>query len=489
MGDIEVDDDVGDLLAWIGVAETKIPSLAEEAGLESIRDFSRYKTHEQVKVLVEAMRKRLPEKQRMHVSVGMQRKLRDIALWVEDFRRVSLEPRIPFTTNDNGDDIVDGGTFREMLQLASDREDSRKHMKDNSKTLSEAAMPKGIKDEKDWFEFCEMLVNYLTVILGVNGVPLAYVIRLEDAPDHATTWGPNQFTDQMIACAPLDGPYFQTDAQSVHVLLKKFLPTEELKSIVKQGERHKNGRRDFFNLRAFMVGAGNVSRRIGSVKALRQSLHYKNERAMKFTVFVTKLRHIYRVYFDEGREVSDADKVDDLLGKLNHQGLAPMKAHLLVQQISPDGLTFNDAVNQLALAVSQLPDVKNVRGIAQVDTAGAGRGKKSKLRRLKDGSIDTNYTYTKKEFRALSKEDSQKLFSARNEANGRDKSGGGGKKLDKATIAEIRSVVTEIVDQRQVSMVQAAPSEAEVVPTGQAGTSFGGREERMRERQRPRTPP
>ena len=56
-------------------------------------------------------------------------------------------------------------------------------------------------------------------------MPLSYVVRENEAPDHTRDFV-GDFTEEIIACAPLDGPKFRADAHKVHQLLKNFLMAE-----------------------------------------------------------------------------------------------------------------------------------------------------------------------------------------------------------------------------------------------------------------------
>ena len=56
-------------------------------------------------------------------------------------------------------------------------------------------------------------------------MPLLYVVRENEAPDHARDFA-GDFMEEIIACAPLDGPKFRVDAHKVHQLLKNFLTAE-----------------------------------------------------------------------------------------------------------------------------------------------------------------------------------------------------------------------------------------------------------------------
>ena len=60
---------------------------------------------------------------------------------------------------------------------------------------------------------------------GVYGVPLSYVIRENEATDHVRDFV-GDFTEEIIAWPPLDGPKSRADARKVHQLLKTFLTAE-----------------------------------------------------------------------------------------------------------------------------------------------------------------------------------------------------------------------------------------------------------------------
>ena len=55
-------------------------------------------------------------------------------------------------------------------------------------------------------------MNYFSTIPGVRGVPLSYVVRENEAPDHETDFG-NDFTASSIACAPFERLFIQSRCQ------------------------------------------------------------------------------------------------------------------------------------------------------------------------------------------------------------------------------------------------------------------------------------
>jgi len=81
----------------------------------------------------------------------------------------------------------------------------------------------------------------LSTLLGVNGVPLLYVIREKE---EAKLEGHNTFVQKCIACAPLTGPHFEADARKVHQLATSFTQGETSEQWIKMHVKKQNGRVD-----------------------------------------------------------------------------------------------------------------------------------------------------------------------------------------------------------------------------------------------------
>ena len=136
---------------------------------------------------------------------------------VQDFRRVEENPAIY-------EYIGTAADFRAELGVVSDWADVRKIKMDQSDTVSKGANPSKFKDERKWPEWEPAFEIYLSTIPGVNGVPLSYLIWLEETPATDQTY--ESFNKKAIACAPLTGPQYQADSRKVHQLLKSFLQSE-----------------------------------------------------------------------------------------------------------------------------------------------------------------------------------------------------------------------------------------------------------------------
>ena len=217
------------------------------------------------------------------INFGMRRTTWLIAMihWEQDFYHCSKQPTI--------DNFVTAKNFKQALSTAAQRASHRKVDTDQVDTISKAADLGKLKDERKWPEWYPALVNYLSAIPGVYGVPLSYVVRENQAPDHTRDFD-GDFTEEIISCAPLNGPKFRADARKVHQLLKNFLMAESADQWIHPLAPRGNGQDDVLELRHHYEGEGNQSRRIASADKYHETVHYKNERAMPWETFLDRMQ-------------------------------------------------------------------------------------------------------------------------------------------------------------------------------------------------------
>ena len=85
---------------------------------------------------------------------------------------------------------------------------------DKSDVKAKEASPGPLVSEKKWTDWEPKFANYLSTITGMNGVPLPYIIRDNDALDRTSTLP--DFSEECIACTPLTDVGLQVDDKSVH---------------------------------------------------------------------------------------------------------------------------------------------------------------------------------------------------------------------------------------------------------------------------------
>ena len=101
------------------------------------------------------------------------------------------------------------------------------------------------------------MLNQLSILHGISGVPLSYVVREESEDDSETEY--ETFEEQCIARCPLSGPNFEADAKQVHQLIVSATTGKLAEEWIKTHKKKKNGRLDMKALCAHYRGEGNQS--------------------------------------------------------------------------------------------------------------------------------------------------------------------------------------------------------------------------------------
>ena len=124
-----------------------------------------------------------PAASRIFFGVRCSKKLMSMLHFIQDSSRVSETPTIVGLTSI---------TFNSAIETALARADIRETLIDQTSTSAKAASPGPLINKRKWKEWETKFENYLSTIIGSNGVPLSYVIRENDNPPT----GPNR-VDQL----------------------------------------------------------------------------------------------------------------------------------------------------------------------------------------------------------------------------------------------------------------------------------------------------
>ena len=333
---------------------------------------------------------------RIHFGVRRTKHIKGLVHWINDFDRVSGAPTIVG---------LNETSFKQELDRALARDAIRKSLRSQTSTTADAASPGPLKSEKLWKEWEEKFINYTRTHLGVNGVPLAYVIRENENPDNDRTFP--DFITRTIACAPLNGEYYDADKLAVFNMIVSFTTGQPSGDWVKNTFKYSCGRRSIIALRNHFAGEGNATRQMAEADRLFTSLHYKSERAMAFETFLTQCQKMYNIREREGDPMNDGAKVRFLFNNVTHQGLQSSIDALKAQQTTGTNITYTMAANHLATAVSELPEyIAKNRNVSSVT---ATNGEKSSIYDA-DGSIITGHI---PDWKSLSKTDKFKVIAER----------------------------------------------------------------------------
>lgn len=149
--------------------------------------------------------------------------------------------------------------------------------------------PEGIIQSKDWHKTLEAIQEYLRTCLGVTKIPLAYVVRPDEAitPDPAPAednrgWPSMQ--DELINRAPImaaDGTpvgAFLTDRATVWNKISALTRDKPCWTYVKVAQRTRDGRMAFLSLRDHYLGANMVGLLASSAETKLQNTKYSGEK-------------------------------------------------------------------------------------------------------------------------------------------------------------------------------------------------------------------
>ena len=331
---------------------------------------------------------------------------------------------------------------------------------------------------------------------------LSYVVREKDTPDEEVAVEYESFNEQAVACAPLTGTVFQADSRKVHQLLKSFLQAETAEQWIKPIERKLNGRQDMIVLRNHYAGEGNTSRRIAMAERIRDSLHYKNERAMPFSGFLDKLQKMFNIFEELGEPVQEQAKIRILLAKIEHPQLLSCVENLNIR-VSLDGnATFTQCANFLASQVSKLPDQpQSARKVSSASTdrakgeikrirgGGAADASKRNGIYMPDGSIWTGY-YS--DWAEMSKADRQTVMDTRVKNKGKSPAKKAGSSGAKHKAKDVGHKAQLAALKRQIAALTAKAAgkkdehndddDASSGTLDNAGDCFGGRHRKQKQK-------
>lgn len=446
-----------------------------EAGLSQFEDF-RYLVEKDIRDMADEFGKRSIAQGRIVFGLGRTKKLTGVMHWVQDRFRAN--------------DVPDHADFNEpALYEALSLAQIRKSDIDLVDTNTKAANPGKFKDERKWPEWEKAFINYLSVIPGVSGIPLSYIVRDEEFPvagiEYAT------FNDRMVNRAPLTGQYYIADARRVHNLLVGFLQGENTENWIRNIAKYQDGRRDMIALRRHYAGEGNSTRRIADAKRLQATLHYKTERALPFNKFLDSLQKMFTIFEDENEPLTERAKVDELLSKVQATTLSAAVAQLRYQ-LNTVGVTFTVAANHLNSEISQTSDYQLARKVSAVGTSGGrgnntggrgsgrggrggrsgGRGRGSRGGRGSYDKANTGY-YSAAEWEKLSYEERDKI---RKERDKKGEQGGSKRNISELSTKQLTTALISSLQKVSASDDSSEKTAETPKQSNQAGNAFGGRE-------------
>jgi hypothetical protein len=469
-----IDQDIDTILTYCGFATAANRLAIAEDGFGSALELSQLEEKD-IDSLSDSFASRTQLLGKIIFGLRRKKRLKATLHWAQDFRRISRDLSL--------EGIVDAADFHVVIEVSRLRAEMRKQQRTDSAKLGAATEPGKLKRQKDWPTWIRALNNFLSTILGQDGVPLNYCIRDNEEADYSDEDNGN-FEQLSIKCTPLTGLVFDADALKVHQLVQGFVQGETAETWVKPHERRKNGRVDVASLTAHYGGEGNKMVLIQEAETLRKNLTYKNERSMSFEKFLTSMQAMFNGFGNNDEPYTESQKVRLLFDKVEHLGLKSQKEALQITYNLDTGgvVTYDFIANSLSASVATLPDYTTPRQTSSVETyTGSAPGNGI---RAADGKIYTGYY---KKWFSLSQDDKKAVNDERSRLNVKPNSNrkprgprnrnasavkGSNKQVDQLT-RQIASLNTRVKDFEKKR--SAADDDGNDPASDNAGDQFGGR--------------
>jgi len=494
MGDLNInganEEDLEQLLTvlqWIGIDDDFDREKVSDELAETLDDLKDMKPKEMEEATL-ALAKTKQVASRVIMSAKIRKRLVSVVHWVQDFYRCSEKPTL--------NDVTSPQQFLELLEVASERDGIRTHRMKNSSTLAEQTDPGALKGGHMWPAWLEAQENHLSCTYGVKGTPLSYLIRKVAVGDPEAVY--SSFDEKTVACAPLSGPSFEADAAVLHQKMISWTQGQDSHQFIKKKKKENNGRVDYLLLANHYGGAGNNEVRLKKAQQIKDTLHYKNEKVMKFNTFLAKVEEMCNIFDDVGQSMWPDAKLTFLLDRVQNSEMSADISTLRAQKVQGkcDYTFAADFLGGRAAATAS--GTSYGRSISGMTTNSNGDPPAQGIY-TGDGSLFTG-KYPSRSWYALSGDEKQKVNDTRrgqdpsqgppNKKYGTAKNYGGrkikavnSKKKNKKEEKNIAALARDIAAmKRTVSAMatKAGGDERSEQVDDQAGTAFGGKNEKKR---------
>ena len=308
------------ILTWIGISPAAVRNAIINDllsnGLEDLKDL----THDEVKDTLSSYAKRNDGPFPVVLTPLQKQRLRGLVLLIKDISRSGQE--IGFN------DHFDRNSFLDEISEAITRDDMRNKLRKIGEAFLDTSFTHKLKGQVQWKKFIEGLSSNLSMIVGVQDVPLSYVIRKDPEPH----WDPTiPYEDAIIQGVKMEGPGFMIDKRTVHqIILRNVCENSDAYTYLKPLLRRQDGSLDIKALRDRYESEASRQTNINLSKSVLANLKYKNERSLSFESFSSKLQKAYDDLEDAGRHVHNGDIVDALWSKIQASELQSYIASLKV---------------------------------------------------------------------------------------------------------------------------------------------------------------
>ena len=243
---------------------------------------------------------------RFKVSRTAIKRLVSLMHWVKDQERIGAVARFAAGTTQ--------AVILAEIADATVRERCRKTQRKSGESLITNEFVVKLKNSAQWERWKVELKTTLSSVIGVKGVPLVYVIRENDTPRENANYTWDQKYELSVE---LNGPEYNIDKKTVHqIILRNVGEDSDAYTYLKPRIDQEDGREDIKALFNRYDNQATQQERINTANRTLDTMVYKNERAMSFELFSSKIQEAVDDLEDCGRAPHDGDIVDKIWRKI-----------------------------------------------------------------------------------------------------------------------------------------------------------------------------
>ena len=252
---------------------------------------------------------------------------------------------------------------------ATVRERCRKTQRKPGETLITNEFVVKLKNSAQWERWKVELKTTLSSVIGVKGVPLVYVIRENDTPRENANYTWDQKYELSVE---LNGPEYNIDKKTVHqIILRNVGEDSDAYTYLKPRIDQEDGREDIKALFNRYDNQATQQERINTANRTLDTMVYKNERAMSFELFSSKIQEAVDDLEDCGRAPHDGDIVDKIWRKILNSELSAYIEAFKVQH-NQNPMSFRDILLDVATQIANLKKVTFRRNVSDMSSGKSG---------------------------------------------------------------------------------------------------------------------
>jgi hypothetical protein len=295
--------------------------------LDSFGDF----TDSLIDNMADRNEKRTPAAQRVRFGVQRILRLKAVAHWVRQKRREGVIPNI----DELNIDVIRENVREMTIDSAADTK------RDDKMFYPDKFNP------KKYVSWARSFENYLDSVRGKAKVPLSYVIR----PDGVNPADAVDEYQRILWQTPHTGIAYNEDNREVYRIYKDLMIATDGWTWFNRAPNG-DGRAAHLIIEHHYRGDAETAVRAAEAEARLHRLHYRNESALPFEQYVTKISECFELMADNDQQLSEAQKVKYLLDGMISTNPDIIAIKAVVREKFPTN--FNQASLSLAGQISRM---------------------------------------------------------------------------------------------------------------------------------------